>query len=251
MNYLQWQRVYVTIFALVLSALPYLAYVGFAWYRFGRVRAATGDDQSVLLDQFMPEYEVAERHEIAVNASAEVTFAAACLLDLQASPVVRAIFLLRTVPGRLRGEPSVSFRRGILDETLSLGWGMLSKTPGRQVIMGAVTRPWDESPVFQAVPAHEFASYAEPGYAKIVWTLDAIPRDGGGAVFRTETRVQTTDAASRSRFRRYWALLSPGILTIRHQALSLVKEAAERESAFGLRDPNGRLNVAQGSSAHQ
>lgn len=34
-------------------------------------------------------------------------------------------------------------------------------------------------------------------------------------MFRTETRVATTDPASRRRFRRYWTVFSAGILLIR------------------------------------
>jgi hypothetical protein len=47
-------------------------------------------------------------------------------------------------------------------------------------------------------------------------------------MFRTETRVATTDAYARERFRRYWAVFSPGILLIRRASLRLVKADAER-----------------------
>jgi hypothetical protein len=40
----------------------------------------------------------------------------------------------------------------------------------------------------------------------------------------------TTDPVSRERFRRYWALLSPGILIIRYETLRLVRAEAERQS---------------------
>jgi hypothetical protein len=37
-----------------------------------------------------------------------------------------------------------------------------------------------------------------------------------------------TDAEARARFRRYWAVTSPGILLIRKLALRLLKADAER-----------------------
>jgi len=40
--------------------------------------------------------------------------------------------------------------------------------------------------------------------------------------------VATTDSMARERFRRYWAVLSPGILIIRYEGLRLVKAEAER-----------------------
>jgi hypothetical protein len=40
--------------------------------------------------------------------------------------------------------------------------------------------------------------------------------------------VSTTDATARRRFRRYWAVMSPGILLIRYEMLRLVRREAER-----------------------
>ena len=59
------------------------------------------------------------------------------------------------------------------------------------------------------------------------------PAGPSRCILRTETRAIATDAASRSRFRRYWALLSPGILLIRHEMLRVV--AADAEGAHLLR----------------
>jgi hypothetical protein len=42
--------------------------------------------------------------------------------------------------------------------------------------------------------------------------------------------VVTTDAQSRRRFRRYWSVVSPGILLIRHETLRLVRREAERHA---------------------
>jgi hypothetical protein len=50
-------------------------------------------------------------------------------------------------------------------------------------------------------------------------------------MFRTETRAVTTDAVARAKFRRYWALASPGIGTIRWLSLRPLKHEAERRAA--------------------
>ena len=84
--------------------------------------------------------------------------------------------------------------------------------------------------MFRALPPEEFADFHDPGYAKIVWTLRADPIGGSESVFRTETRVTTTDAVSRSKFRRYWSLLSPGILLIRRLSLQPLRREAERRA---------------------
>jgi hypothetical protein len=62
---------------------------------------------------------------------------------------------------------------------------------------------------------------------KIAWTLRADPISRSQSIFRTETRAVATDAAARRKFRRYWAVLSPGIILIRRASLKPLKAAAE------------------------
>jgi hypothetical protein len=95
-------------------------------------------------------------------------------------------------------------------------------------VFGAVTKPWNADVVFESLEPDAFAAFDRPGYAKIVWTLAAKPVGEKASVFRTETRVATTDAESRSHFRRYWSVFSPGILLIRYEILRLVRREAER-----------------------
>jgi hypothetical protein len=179
------------------------------------------------LDRFIPTYDVAERHEIAVAAPAAVTMAAARDMDIYRSPLVRVIFAIRTLPARLRGAPPRT-PASLLSETLALGWRVLADQPDRAVVVGAVTQPWHADVRFRGLAPDEFVAFEEPGYAKIAWTLEAIPLGLSTSRFRTETRVSTTDARSHRLFRRYWAVFSPGILLIRRASLRLVKTEAER-----------------------
>jgi hypothetical protein len=80
------------------------------------------------------------------------------------------------------------------------------------------------------VPPQDFAAFNEPGYVKIAWTLRADPVDAGSSIFRTETRVTTTDEIARARFRRYWSFVSPGVVLIRRMLLSPLKREAERRA---------------------
>jgi hypothetical protein len=86
------------------------------------------------------------------------------------------------------------------------------------------------------LPPHEFASFHEPGYAKIVWTLRADPISATESVARSETRVATTDAVDRAAFRRYWSFCSPGIELIRWISLGLVRKEAERRMRAARQD---------------
>ena len=200
------------------------------WLRYGHRRPDLG--HAGLIDTVMPEPEVDECHTVHVAAPAETTFAAAKALDLQASPVNAAVIALRTLPARLRGEEvRAEASKGLLAETEALGWGHLAEEPGREIVMGAVCQPWEGEVVFRPLPADEFAAFAEPGYAKIVWTLEVEPDGDAACTFRTRTRVATTDADARRRFRRYWSIFSPGILLIRLEALRLLRASAQHRAA--------------------
>jgi hypothetical protein len=112
--------------------------------------------------------------------------------------------------------------------------------------MGAVTQPWMADVVFRPLPPDEFAAFHEPDYVKIVWTLRADPVGAADSVFRTETRVATTDPTARARFRRYWSFASPGIILIRWMTLGPLKAEAERRARSA---PAGSQKAALGSNA--
>lgn len=208
-------------------ALLGLGFMGVTWYRYGKLSRTGRRDP--LLDRFMPKYEVREFHQTQVAAPSEVTYAAAQELDLHRSTIVRAIFTGREL---LMGAAHEKADRsaGFLGEVLALGWRVLAEEPGRELVVGAVTQPWHADVHFRGLPPLEFINFTEPGYAKIAWTLAAEPVGGHASIFRTETRVATTDPASRAQFRRYWSVFSPGILLIRYEMLRLVRREAERRA---------------------
>jgi hypothetical protein len=215
--------------ALGVAAAGYVAYVVTAWARYGHVAPPHRDAADPLLDRFIPSYEIAERHHIRVAAPAEITFAVAREMDLNQLFIVRAIFSARQVA--LGADPDAATRpRGIVALTTSLGWGVLAEVPGRELIMGAVTQPWKANVVFRALPPEQFATFNDPDYVKIVWTLRAVPVDATHSIFRTETRAVATDPHARRNFRRYWSLFSPGIIAIRWMSLGPLKAEAERRA---------------------
>jgi len=95
--------------------------------------------------------------------------------------------------------------------------------------MGSITQPWKPVVQFQAVPAPDFASFAEPGFAKIAWSIAVEPVPEGSLV-TLETRVLTTDPDARRRFRRYWTVFSPFIKLIRRLILSLLRRDLRQDS---------------------
>ena len=214
-------------------------YVSVTWLRYGHPTAPRAEDADPLLDRFMPTYDISERHHVEVAAPADVTFSAACETDLQQSPIVRAIFKAREL--LLGSKPDTSAHpRGLLALTKSLGWGVLAELPEREIVMGAVTRPWEANVVFEPLPPDAFRAFNEPDYVKIAWTLRADAVTATESVFRSETRAVATDATARTKFRRYWSLLSPGIIVIRWMMRQPIKAEAERRAS--VRGVSGRLS---------
>jgi uncharacterized protein YndB with AHSA1/START domain len=192
-----------------------------AWVRYGR----PPHHPDARLDRWMPSYEICERHAIEIAAPPEVTMAVARALRLEDSRIVRAIVRTRERMLRAPHVPSPD-AGGFVASMQAMGWGVLTDEP-RFVAMGAVTEPWTPSPVFRPLPPDALAAFSEPGHVKIIWTLEVEPtRDGSR--FITQTRAVATDPGARARFRRYWALVSPGVVLIRHAILLSLKAEAER-----------------------
>ena len=228
--------------SLGIGMAAYVSYAAAAWLRYGHVQPTTGDESDALLDHVMPTYEIVERHRVRVAAPAEVTFAVAAEMDLQQSRVVRSIFKGRELLLGSKAEDK-NRPRGIIAFMKSLGWEVLAETPGREIVMGAVTQPWEADVVFRGLPAEAFAAFRDPGYVKIAWTVRADPAGEGQSIFRTETRAVATDPVARLRFRRYWSFVSPGIILIRRAMLAPVRTEAERRA----RDSQDRPSVVVGS----
>jgi hypothetical protein len=234
--------------ALGVAAGAYAGYVGVTWLRYGHPAPASADDADPLLDRFMPVYDIVERHHIHVAAPADITLAAAGEQDLMALPAAQAIFKAREI--LLGSEPDTVARpSGLLALTKSIGWGVLAEEPGREVVMGAVTLPWDANVVFRPLPPDEFVGFDEPDYVKIVWTLRADAIGANASIFRTETRAAATDAAARAKFRQYWSFLSPGIILIRWASLRPLKREAERRARGALFNETAAEVVGPGLSS--
>lgn len=213
--------------SLAATAIGWGGYAAVTWWRYGKDAGAGSPNP--LLDSFVSEPEVRERHETIVRAPADLAWSAAQDLDLERSPAVRAIFSAREL--LMGSHPAAAGQpRRFLDQIRSLGWRQLAEGPGYALAFGAVTQPWEANVVFRGLDPEEFARFDQPGYAAIAWTFEVHPLGPDESIFRTETRVRTTDPRSRERFRRYWSIVSPGIRLIRLESLRLIRKDAEHRA---------------------
>ncbi len=185
----------------------------------------------MLIDCFLPAGEVSSRHEVEVRAPAERVWAAARSLDLAGSPVVRALFALRSLPGIL-SRKSVA-RRGLgmdMDGLLKTGFVILAEAPGEEIVLGLVGRFWTPNGGIVRVDPAEFAAFDRPGYAVAAWNFTVRGPAAGPVRLATETRVRLTDPSSRRRFRAYWTVVGPFSGLIRREMLRTIRNAAEVEA---------------------
>lgn len=142
--------------------------------------------------------------------------------DLGGPALIRALFALRTLPARLRGdEPDAALRIDDLGSSAARpGFAVLIDDPPREVVVGAIGEVWRRAiPFVHVGDAEAFAAFATPGQVKVAWAIRVLPGPDGGSTVCMEVRVAATDAASLQRFRRYFRLIGPGSRLIRRTLL--------------------------------
>ncbi|HEX8694228.1 MAG TPA: hypothetical protein VF746_17540 [Longimicrobium sp.] len=184
----------------------------------------------MLIDDWMPAYDVVERHATAVAAPRERVWTAVRTLDLARSPVVRVLFALRSLPGLFAGRGRRRALGVTMDGLLRSGFVLLDERPGEEVVLGLVGRFWRAAGGIVRVTPAELRAFDRPGYAVAAWNF-TLADEGGRVRLATETRVRCTDEASRRRFRRYWRLVGPFSGLIRVEMLRTLRRAAERGAA--------------------
>ena len=185
----------------------------------------------MLLDDVMPDYEFGEVHGIAVDAPPGRALEAAEQATPDEMPLVRLLLAVRSLPATLarrRGLPTEK-KSPLLGQMLDSGFVLLAREPGLELVAGVVAAPWKVgAPPVEVSDGGGFGAFDEPGYMKGAMNFSVEPLDGG-TLLRTETRVLTTDPASRRAFGRYWRIIRPGSGLIRRGWLRVARRRAERD----------------------
>jgi hypothetical protein len=184
----------------------------------------------LLLDQFLPRWDFAERHQTLVAAPAERVFLAVWELDLSRSPLTGALMRLRELPWRLRRRsPRLPLNANSLDKLLAAGFILLGREEPRELVLGLVGRPWRLSPEIIRLKPREFADFCQPGQVKVAMNLMVEPLAAGGCRLSSETRVQGTSPGARRRFLPYWILIRPFSGLIRREMLLAIRRGAQAQ----------------------
>lgn len=194
------------------------------------------------LDDLIPEPQRLELDHVEVAVSADEAWRRVRDGDLARSPLVRALFAIRTLGTRLRGDVVESTAMRI-DDIVSAerpGFRLLAESE-REVAVGAIGKVWHlDIPFVDVRTAEEFRRFGEPGYAKVAWALRVVPRGESGSRIEVEVRVSATDDESWRKFRRYFRVIGPASRFIRHHLLSsFAKELGAPEALENERPLEG------------
>lgn len=180
----------------------------------------------LLIDDFLPAYDVATRHRIEVEARRERVWQAVRELDLGQSRLIRTFFRIRGL-GRRCKEGGAVRSRYTLDDLRADGFTLLAERPTEEIVLGIVGKFWRPAGPIRPTRADEFVTFDEPGWAKAVWGFSLEDEPGGAVGVTTETRVLCTDPGSRRAFLRYWRVIRPFSELIRREALRIVRRSAQ------------------------
>ena len=204
-------------------------------------------DSHLLLDQFLPTYDVGVVHADVFRAAPAQCYLVASELDLFRTPLIRTLIGIRGLPQRaastLRGRGTTttleaSRRTFRFRDMVDLGWISLGETPGVELVLGQVGRPWKGVAVSTHVPTtpEQFRSFDEPGFAKIATSIRVDPYGNDSSILTMDTRVALTDDTSRQRFKRYWLIIGPFSSLVRRMALRLLATELRRSIPGGPDD---------------
>lgn len=171
------------------------------------------------LDDFLPAYELSERHRIEIDAPASRIDAAFREVSIADIPLARALWWIRRL-GRPYGDATKPFIGGELPGVV------LEDVPEEGIVLGLTGQFWrllgGQHDVARPTTAEEFLAYDRADSCKVVIDF----RVGQGSL-ATETRVHVADPASRRKFRRYWFVVRPFSGLIRILLLRAARGRAE------------------------
>ena len=196
----------------------------------------------MLVDDFLPEYDVSDSVATVVDADLATTWDALMAVDLidvgRKRPLVGILGAIRILPDivshMLHGEPPQRPPEHLrLHDITKLpldngGWVLLGERPRDEIALGLVGKFWRPVIEFAKVPADRFREFAEPGFAKTIYSLSARPLGSHRTLLSGTMRTATTDAQAQRWFRRYWTFgVGSGAHVLVNGLLDVTREMAE------------------------
>jgi hypothetical protein len=222
-------------------------------------RTVTSVDPALLLDRYLPSFDVTIREHLVIDADVDVTWHALCDLDLLRvhTPLMDAAMRVRGWPtlvsaalGRSTPPPVPPALTLVGDEMGLPGWLPLGANAPQEIAFGAIGRFWQpeiewyDTRQLDPSGAAGFATFDRPGWGRIAASFTLRPYGEHRTLVSYEARTATPDPDSARRFGRYWRLVRPFVGHIMRATLEQLRVETghrARRSPPVRTDPHGDL----------
>jgi hypothetical protein len=191
---------------------------------------------ATLIQELMPEPDIAMRHVRGVHAPPGKVFAALSTVDFGKSRLITLLFTLRAIPALLVAprETAERLRRRRRQSALTLdritkeGFGLVAVRPGQEIVLGVTGRFWKASAKLQPADRELFRAGPAEGDALAAWSFHVEPAPNEHSRLTTETRIKAADVDALLTLKRYWRVVHPGSALIRRSMLAAIAREAGR-----------------------
>ncbi len=167
----------------------------------------------MLLDAWMPDYDVAARYDASVDAPPERVWLA--IQEMRTGDLAVARWLMAFRRWDFRRPPQIPVLHAMTRE----GFLLLDERENEEVVIGVAGRFWTHSGgIVRLASPDAWRAYCEDGSARAAMNFRIADRR-----VITETRIQTFGPTARRRFRLYWTLVGPFSGLIRRAFLSQIR----------------------------
>jgi hypothetical protein len=215
--------------ALVMVVFGILLSVATALIPYGEQKSATA---ATKLDEWMPRWQVDERHTIEIAAPPEKVFASIHAVRADEILLFRTLVAIRrcgtTGPESILNPPE---EQPLLDVATRTSFILLTDDAPREIVVGTVIAAPREVRATGKLEPDLFRKNLRPGVALATMNFLVAPNRRAGSTVTTETRIYANTPAVLRRFGVYWRLIHPGSDLIRRMWLRAIAQRAEATPA--------------------
>jgi hypothetical protein len=211
--------------ALMVAGFGLMLSLGILLLPYGNQEAASRVSK---LDEWMPRWQVGERHVLKIAASPAKVFAA--IHEVRADEILlfRTLTAIRRCGGTgPEGILNAPEQKPLLDVATQTTFILLDDMAPRELVIGTVIAAPRAVRASGRLEPDLFRRTLPPGVVLATMNFLVTPSEDGGSMVATETRVCANSPAAVRRFGIYWRLIHPGSDLIRRMWLRAIALRAE------------------------
>jgi hypothetical protein len=187
------------------------------------------------IDDWMPRWQVGERHTLEVAAAPDKVFSAIRAVRADEILLFRTLIAIRRC-GQSGGPESIMNapeEKPLLDVATETTFVLLEEEAPRELVVGTVIAAPPGALASRRLTPDLFRETLPPGVVLATMNFVVLPRTDGGSTVSTETRIYANSAPALRQFGIYWRLIHPGSDIIRRMWLRAIKQRAEKQNLPG------------------